>query len=375
MVMPRCPVETGASSRDRRRQQRRTRKFGSMMMWRYGSQPESFYAPGNYSSPGRLVEDAFAQRVLESTRRRLDELPSDQWEEIYQRYHGDIVQAVKDGNLEYLKAVMDNPGRSDLFFGFEALSRSLRQGGMRMEDQHCPSLAFDGFLRLAEAMGVARAENPERFVPSPARRSIEPTLLEIERHLGCDLQFPTPFPNEYGLVTKMGIATERVPQAIYQAWRMSQFGGSVVEIGGGQGRVAYFANHFGVTDYAIVDIPITAIAQAAFLHKAGLEVTLSGESPKPGAIRLISPEDYFARAEPFDVTLNVDSITEFGPEIGLAYADLISKTSKAFYSINHEANVTTVLDLFRSNPRIIHQTRQLSWIRRGYVEEVFHFGS
>ncbi len=53
----------------------------------------------------------------------------------------------------------------------------------------------------------------------------------------------------------------------------------VLEIGAGLGRTAYYAWRAGIRHYTIVDVPLTAVAQADFLGRTlGPEaLTLAGE--------------------------------------------------------------------------------------------------
>ena len=101
-------------------------------------------------------------------------------------------------------------------------------------------------VTLAEAIGAKRvwnAEAAESLRPDVA--SIEDLLTAIENRIGIDLDFPNPFPDEFGLATSRGVASQRALHAIYQAWRLKTlarvYGGRVLEIGAGLGRTAYYA--------------------------------------------------------------------------------------------------------------------------------------
>jgi len=75
--------------------------------------------------------------------------------------------------------------------------------------------------------------------------SVNEALIGIEVAIGHVIDFPNPFPSEFGIETRRGIASHRGLQALYQAFRVRQMadehGGKVVEIGAGLGRTAYYA--------------------------------------------------------------------------------------------------------------------------------------
>jgi hypothetical protein len=73
----------------------------------------------------------------------------------------------------------------------------------------------------------------------------EKMLHSLDRLLGHRILFPN-FPTELGLTTTRGIATDRAVRALYQAWRAltlvaNRSDPSVIEIGPGAGRTAYYA--------------------------------------------------------------------------------------------------------------------------------------
>ena len=102
---------------------------------------------------------------------------------------------------------------------------------------------------------------------------VDRILDEIEGTLAAPIRFPNPYPGELGLLTvNRGIASFRAIQALYQAWRLGQLSHGqddfrVLEIGAGLGRTAYFARALGISDYTIVDIPLTNAAQGYFLGR------------------------------------------------------------------------------------------------------------
>lgn len=119
-------------------------------------------------------------------------------------------------------------------------------------------------------------------------------------------------------------------------------------------------------DYAIVDIPVSSLAQGYFLGRAlGPEaVALYGEQRRADAVKLLSPAEFTKGSERYDLIVNVDSLTEIGRQAADEYWQQIRARVDRFLSINHEANEFTVTELIaptRATPPY--------WLRRGYVEE------
>lgn len=254
------------------------------------------------------------------------------------------------GSAEDAAAILRDPMSNFLHYGFENTFRGF-PGGIDKD--------ISALRTLGEALGTERLINPSHDTVAMKfrnfRRSLESAeaiLARIDARLGR-IDFPNPFPVESGIDTKRGIASNRAIQAIYQA---SLLKGRVLEIGGGLGRTAYYAHRFGITDYTIVDLPFTGISQGYFLG-----ATL-GEHP----IKLISPDEFFASSETYDIAFNADSLTELSRSAAEKYSSAIKSRAKIFISINHESNGFGVSDLF--SQRI---SRNPYWFRSGYVEEYF----
>lgn len=275
---------------------------------------------------------------------------SGMWKRIFEAHHRPLHEVFMRGPAEAALEILRNPISNYLHYGFENTCK-----GFQSSTNKDPSA-----LRcLSEAIGTERLVNPTHDAAAIKlrnfRRSLEGSetiLSRIDARLGR-IDFPNPFPGEGGTTTSRGIASHRAIQAIYQA---SLLKGRVVEIGGGLGRTAYYAHRFGITDYTIVDLPFTGISQGYFLG-----VTL-GVHP----VRLISPDEFFASSETYDVALNVDSLTELSRVVAEKYAGAIKARAKRFISINHESNGFTVGDLFAER-----KSRHPYWFRTGYVEEHF----
>jgi hypothetical protein len=239
---------------------------------------------------------------------------------------------------------------------------------------------------LAEAIAARPIDNPENYTWRASKTRADEVISQIESQLKFQLLLPNLFPAEYGIVCSRGIMSYRVPQAIYQAWRISQLvsgisNPKVLEIGGGLGRTALYARQFGITDYTIIDIPVSSLAQGYFLGRVlGDEaVSLYGESAAPrrvdsDRVKLLPPSSFLEGSDSgYDLVVNVDSLTELGSVAACRYWSAIQKRANVFLSINHEANDFSVATLITESGGIAQKTRVPYWMRRGYVEEVCSF--
>jgi SAM-dependent methyltransferase len=291
------------------------------------------------------------------------------WDNAFFKRKRDIHDALMAKDRRVITEMLRDPGQTDLFYGFDNLARGLADG----VDYGALNVHLDLML-LSEALGVERLRNPEYRDPL-SLPDVEPLLERLDDTLGASVQFPNPFAGEVGLATSRGVASYRAVQAILQAWRIAELvhgqpGARVLEVGAGLGRTAYYATKFGVSDYTIVDIPLSNVAQATFLGRAlGVDaIRLFGEDG-PG-VGIVPPPVFLDGGDTYDLVVNVDSLTELAPDVARSYAEAIKARAAMFLSINHERQRFTVRELF-SKIGLTAASRAPYWMRRGYVEEVF----
>jgi hypothetical protein len=356
--------------------------MASSFRYRYHRRPDSLFLQADFTK-GFPADDAQLIDRLTASYRIRAEAPTGMWGDFFRDLHGDIHDAVLTNDRARIETVLRDPVTSDLLYGFDYTVRTFRKGGLRIEDRHDPALTLDGLVCLAEAIGARPIENPERYTWRRSKTRVSDVVAQIEAVIKFPIKVPNPFPAEYGLVTQAGIMSYRVPQSIYQAWRISQLlrgipNPRVLEIGGGLGRTAYFARQFGITDYTIIDIPVSSLAQGYFLGRTLGEnaVALYGEpdfSDSSSRVKLLAPRSFLGGTDNYDLIVNVDSLTEIGATAARQYWDAIQKRTKTFLSINHEANEFTVLNLIRESNVAARSTRSPYWMRRGYTEEIVDF--
>ena len=97
----------------------------------------------------------------------------------------------------------------------------------------------------------------------------------------------------------------------------------------------------------------------------------NGEEAQDAGIHLMTPSHFLKSNEKYDLVLNVDSLTEIGVEATRGYLSVIAKRAKYFFSINHENNEFSISDVVQEFEGFQLISRNRSWVRRGYVEELY----
>ena len=338
------------------------------------SVPEGILSEGEKADDDNLVE-----RIIEAYHRTLkySEKSGESWWTTGELWEckKDIHKKLLVREKEEVKTVLRNPATNNLFWGFEGIAA--RAFVTQDDINRITRLVYDNIIQLAAYLGVTRMPNPEAMF-SP-KVNIDDIFDRISEMCGVDLKFPNPYPLEIGIATKRGIVGYRTVHALYQAYKIyqkmkkKQISGKVLEIGAGLGRTAYFAYQMGIKDYTILDIPMTNVAQAYFLGRTiGQEnVSLVGEKLDKKIKILPAYMLEEMENERYNIILNVDSMTEMDEDSQKKYWEYIQKHTEIFLSINHEANLHTVQELY-SNTNFEVQ-RQICPMRRGYIEEEIFF--
>lgn len=354
----------------------------------YFHNPQNYIYETGISETKVICDDKFTERLIRAyivsandffREQGIEVQPSSYWDKVFcNDIKADIHNVVyHERDVRKVKQLLSDPYNSELWYGFHAPTRS------RPFPSNVSKLAewdFDILYRLAEAVGAHRCWDPETETLPPGPDA-ETLVRELEDCFGVELEFPSPYPHMEGVQTSRGIVGARGIWGLYAAWHLKRLGArKVLEIGAGLGWAAYHAAAFGVKEYHIVDIPLTALASSHFLGLARGEdsVRLYGEErreaePAQGIRYTIVPPNAFPEDQRFDVVINMDSMTEMPRETAESYIAGIKKVTNIFISINHEANPFTVAELLAKDPDVKHYTRNAFWLRRGYVEEVFEF--
>jgi hypothetical protein len=247
------------------------------------------------------------------------------------------------------------------------------------------------FAALAEALGATRTENPEQGTVALAYESGLADLVErTESALGASLDFPD-VGAAYGSEVAGRLITPDSPDQMYGAVRVlgairefarTREGGAVrvVEIGGGYGGMAYWLMQMtSNVDYTIVDLPIVNVLQGYFLSKAIGAEAVSFYGEPAGRVAVVPTHALPTVDAPIDILVNKDSMPEI-PEAALReYLEWAKRNcTGVFYSYNQEAGASFDGDPQNVVREVVDEVggfecarRDPSWLRRGYVEEVY----
>lgn len=253
-------------------------------------------------------------------------------------------------------------------------------------------MAHDKLVLLAEAVGAVAPDNPEQGEFGLSARYLPEELVErIEERLGFEIVPPNVEGAVLKLSTNRGSFGERDLNAVYTAHLLAQRprgepAPSVCEIGGGMGRVAYWARRMGIRSYTIIDLPLVNVVQGFYALKTmgSEEVVLYGERPPgdaEGRLQILPSHAVEELGDTcFDIVLNQDSMPEMSAEIAEAYLSWIAKACRGrFMSINHESKPPygdglvhlNVSEMAQRVDGLQRDARFQYWLRRGYVVETY----
>jgi len=328
-------------------------------------------------SHDREVVDRIVRAYQRSIANDIDSRGSE-WIAVPDEKKRPIHDAMMSGDIAVAQALLRDPARTDLFYGFDNLHADLWVG----PDSKAlfATQVHELLVRLGQAIGAYRLPNTEVPPTTPNHPGLEDCVKMLDEVFGVGIEFPNPFPAELGADTSRGIVSHRTVQALYQAWRISRLCAGIdspriLEIGAGLGRTAYYAWKIGFRNYTIIDIAMSAVAQSYFLGRVlGADcIRLNGEEAGPG-IRILPPSALLESNDRYDLVLNVDSWTEMPRETARQYVRAAEARASMIWSVNHEANRFTVRELL-SAASLDRVVRTPYWMREGYVDELIVTGS
>jgi hypothetical protein len=357
--------------------------------------PDSLVVPDATPSP---TDVANAQRLLAAYQASVASSPTatathaDLWTLIAAEEQQDFLALLASGDAERLAACLCNVSRHSASHG---IAQGHREHARIVRDRRYRDfvgrLAHDKLVLLAEAVGVLPPDNPEQGDRDLGIGYPPDVLVErIEANLGMSIAPPGIDGGMLKLRTSSGLFGERDLNAIYTAHLLTQHADapqtSVCEIGGGTGRVAYWARRMGFRSYTIVDLPLVNVVQGfyALSTMPPEEVVLYGERPAGdalGCLQILPPHAVDELGDtPFDLFLNQDSMPEMSADIATDYLRWISRVCQGtFVSINHETKPAygdglvhvNVAELAGAVGGLVRGMRYQYWLRRGYVVETY----
>lgn len=348
---------------------------------------ELFRAP----EPVTDADLALCRRLVAAYRRAQSEAPAPagMWSHtVFHERQRALAEALVAGAPRPLAELLGSMFRSDFVLGMApgSMGRERRGGPLARLSW---LISMNKLVALAEALGTTRTENPEQGPTGAALRAgVDELIAGMEAELGLTLDFPR-VGAAYGVVAGGRLITPETPDQVYGAARMrdaiagymasSDEPARVVEIGGGYGGMAYWFVQMVDARYAIVDLPIVGVLQGYFLSQAlGHDaVSLYGESP---ARVTIVPDHALASVQsPVDVVANKDSLPEIPLDAAVGYLEWAGSACRGLiYSNNQEGAAVfdgveqnVVSELMQRVSGFTRVRRDASWLRRGYVEEVY----
>jgi hypothetical protein len=323
-----------------------------------------------------MISENFASRIKQSYMEALNDFETygdSMWRELDERKLP-VHQVLTTQNPKFIADYLSNPASHELFFGFDETYSSSDYviNEMGPEDLIISALNF-----LAQAVGAVPVVNPESVI---REEKISPNglIAKIVQYLKVDISFPYSFPKEFGLQTKYGVITYRIVQSLYQSHlvveniqRFNLKGNTVLEIGGGLGRNAYYLSNAKIQT-TLVDLPLTQVASATYLGKVLGEanISLNGENFKNSVVRFLTPKKLYQNShKTFTISMNCDSFVEMDVGIANRYAEFCLNNSNLLISMNHEANSFKVLNL--ESLKGHNLSRDQYWLRPGYTKDVY----
>ena len=302
----------------------------------------------------------------------------------------------------------DRSAGSGAGFGFHVSARvsvgHLRQYAIRRNShsRRCAYVVSDAAKQrcgIGRIFGSGAGGNPEQGAIGRALQGGLPALVaKIEDALGISLAFPD-IGAPVGIKAGRALITPESPEHIYVARRIRQAMErhlsasddepcNVVEIGAGFGGTAYWLLQMQppIRCYTIRDLPLVNVLQGYFLSKTcgPSRVALYGEpTPHEAPAIVVLPTHAVAEiSTPVALLINENSMPEMPTETAVEYLHWAKRGVKGiFYSYNQEAYSAAGGRLQVAVPEIVRRvgglellSRNASWLRRGYVEEIYRCG-
>lgn len=261
-------------------------------------------------------------------------------------------------------------------------------------------LIYDRLVSLAEALGVLRTECPNQGLTGRAfAEGIDDLPARIEAALGISLDQPR-VGAPYGILLGGRMITRETGVHLHAALCLREAIDThlrrspaeelrIVEIGAGFAGAAMWYLRLPQRrkgSYTIIDLPLMNAFQAYFLGEVyGADaLQLYGEKENGAPIRILPPQALRGRQAPVaDVVFNQDSLPELNEPAAREYLAWIqSHVNGLFLSNNQEAAAPVegiaqlvVAELAAGCHGLTRIERRPSWVRRGYVEEVYRCGA
>lgn len=108
----------------------------------------------------------------------------------------DVHDALVADDFSAAPTLLRDPGKTDLFYGFNLITRSFPVAGFDADG--ISATIYTLLLLLLEALGGRRLWNPEAPKTTASLPDVEALLGSLDSLLGFRIEFPNPFADEIG---------------------------------------------------------------------------------------------------------------------------------------------------------------------------------
>jgi hypothetical protein len=366
----------------------------------YSKPLPSDFAPRR--EPDKASDEVIAARIISSHRhiklreQRADvpSLQDSMWGTFLQEEYAALRRLVEQGDTAGLARYLSTIFRSEAVNGYTYGSKF---DPFPHRWWYVPVGIELSVVTLAESLGILRAECPEQGQIAYWRNDhTEERLIEqLESFFSIRIEAPRTG-DARGILFGGRFLTLETCSQIYTVHRMREaidreigesVGLNIVEIGGGYGGLCYWMHQLlgtRINRYVVADLPEVNLVQAYFLSSLETrELLLFGEERRAESRIELIPHWVLSDLDlrP-NVLINQDSMPEMPQAEVERYLSWGSdNVDGLFFSFNQEAyspwggvpqvHVPSVVGRY---PRFRRIARNTSWVRRGYVEEIYRCG-
>jgi hypothetical protein len=206
---------------------------------------------GKTTGPASVDDSQLVARIIAAYQASIAipaEVSESFWDGVFAEQRRDVHKALVMGDTDAVQGLLHDPGKTDLFYGFESLARSL--AGAKQAQEPWSTKIYQDLLLLAEAIGVRRTWNPESPKSISPLPHADDLLALIDRALGLPCLSKSISRRDWiGDIAGSHHVSDR--SGALSAWRVfalvnGDCDARVLEIGAGLGRTAFYARQFGL---------------------------------------------------------------------------------------------------------------------------------
>ena len=245
---------------------------------------------------------------------------------------------------------------------------------------------------FSEFLAITNVDCPEQSrITSSFHKNLSYIVNELESEIGFKISFPK-CSGSFGLLVDDKLITNESLRHIYSCKRIKSIESlrnkgsiKILEIGAGYGGFCYYlskSDYFDIAKYDIIDLPIINTFQYYFLNKNLKKEINFYEDNKESFGVTIYPNTHLKNLkQDYDLIINHDSFPEMPIDAVVDYVQFAGTCSGGIlHSFNHECNAydrhdttkqTDIKKIFLNNDSLELIQRERSWVREGYVEEIY----